>query len=410
MNALEQTQQDAERTLTSCQSTLWNELRSLPKAAWVLFFGIFLNRFGTFVIPFLTLYMKKQGYSIANAGAAVGAYGAGTFLASFFGGYLADRIGRRKTITFSMAGGAVTMLLMAAANSPWAIIIIASCNGLFGELYRPASTALLADLVPAGKRVIAFSAYRVALNAGWAFGPATAGFLANRSFIWLFVGDAFSSLLFGLVAWCALPHGVRSSSREAGWAPVFRSVRGNPDFIRFLAASMFIAFIFYQISSTYSLFITDLGYSPAVYGALISFNGFVVVCFELVVSNFTRRFNPRRAIAVGFLLAGLGFGLNAFVSTIPLLGIAVFIFSFGEMTSIPVASAFIADLAPADMRGRYMGVHGLAWGVTLVFSPVLGMILYAQNPQYVWLMCGLFGIIAAVIMSWGRPLRIPEEK
>src|SRR3954471_4740004 len=94
---------------------LFASLRALPRAAWVLFLGIFLNRFGTFVIPFLTLYMRKRGYSLADAGIAVGTYGAGTLLACFFGGYLADQIGRRKTISLSMFGGAATMLLLSQA-------------------------------------------------------------------------------------------------------------------------------------------------------------------------------------------------------------------------------------------------------------------------------------------------------
>src|SRR5690348_5765187 len=99
---------------------LFAELRTLPRAAWVLFLGIFLNRFGTFVIPFLTLYMKRKGYTLADAGTAVGAFGVGTLLASIFGGYLADRIGRRKTIALSMFSGALTMLLLSRADSWWA--------------------------------------------------------------------------------------------------------------------------------------------------------------------------------------------------------------------------------------------------------------------------------------------------
>lgn len=195
--------------IPEAQLSLWASVRALPRPAWVLFAGIFLNRFGTFVIPFLTLYMTGKGYSLADAGLAVGSYGTGTLFACALGGHLADKIGRRKTIAFSLAGGAITMLLISLANSWAGIVLFAGLNGLCGELYRPASSALLADLVPQGQRVIAFSAYRLALNAGWAFGPATAGFLAGYSFSWLFVVDALTSLAFGVLAWFALPHGVR---------------------------------------------------------------------------------------------------------------------------------------------------------------------------------------------------------
>src|SRR5213080_3175562 len=187
--------------MDSSPPTLLASLRTLPRAAWILFLGVFLNKFGSFVVPFLTLYLTRQGYSMADAGIAIGAYGAGHFLASGLGGHLADTIGRRKTILLSMFSAAITMLLLSQARSLPAIILLTAFAGLAGELYRPASSALLADLVPAGQRITAFSAYRMAFNAGWAFGPATAGFLARKSFVWLFVGDAVTSVLFGLVAW-----------------------------------------------------------------------------------------------------------------------------------------------------------------------------------------------------------------
>src|SRR5256886_11588174 len=146
---------------------------------------------------------------------AVGAYGVGTLLASGLGGHLADTIGRRKTIVLSMFSAAITMLLLSQARSLPAIILLTAFAGLAGELYRPASSALLADLVPAGQRITAFSAYRMAFNAGWAFGPAVAGLLAKKSFFWLFAGDAATSILFGLVAFFVLPSGLRGT-RAAG--------------------------------------------------------------------------------------------------------------------------------------------------------------------------------------------------
>src|SRR5438552_10893863 len=112
---------------------------------------------------------------------------------------------------------AITMLLLSQARGLAAIVALTAVAGLAGERYRPASSALLADLVPAGQRVVAFSAFRMAFNAGWAFGPATAGFLAEHSFFWLFVGDAVTSVLFGLVALFALPRRAPRQSTESGW-------------------------------------------------------------------------------------------------------------------------------------------------------------------------------------------------
>src|SRR5437763_3196449 len=102
------------------QSTLREDLCALPRGAWILFFGTFLNKFGTFVLPFLAIYLTGLGYSTAQASMAIGWYGIGTLAASLLGGYLADRLGRRKTIVLSMFSVAVAMLCLSQARTlPW---------------------------------------------------------------------------------------------------------------------------------------------------------------------------------------------------------------------------------------------------------------------------------------------------
>src|ERR1700744_872633 len=131
--------------------SLRQSLGALPQAAWILFAGTFLNKFGAFVLPFLTIYLTKRGFSLPATGLAVGAYGAGNLAASILGGFLADKIGRRNTIALSMFSGAAAMLALSQARSLPALICLTWLAGLTGEIYRPASSALLADLVPAGQ-------------------------------------------------------------------------------------------------------------------------------------------------------------------------------------------------------------------------------------------------------------------
>src|SRR5579871_4135679 len=107
-------------------SSLASSLRSLPPAAWVLFAGTFLNKFGSFVQPFLVLYMTHLGYSLKEAGFAMGAYGVGNVFASLIGGHLADHLGRRKTIVFSMFSGAATMLLLYQAHTLVAFLALSA--------------------------------------------------------------------------------------------------------------------------------------------------------------------------------------------------------------------------------------------------------------------------------------------
>src|SRR5439155_2885626 len=102
---------------TANVTNLRQNLRALPPAAWILFGGTFVNRFGTFVMPFLVLYLTRSGYSIAQAGLAGGAYGGGHMIASMLGGHLADRIGRRNTIALSMFASAAAMLALSQARA-----------------------------------------------------------------------------------------------------------------------------------------------------------------------------------------------------------------------------------------------------------------------------------------------------
>jgi len=378
---------------------LWASLRALPRAAWILFFGTFLNKFGAFVMPFLTLYLTQQGYTLSQTGIAVGAYGAGQLAATLLGGIMADRFGRRRTIVLSMFSGAAAMLLLSQAHGLMFIVGLVALTGLTGELYRPAGSALLTDLVPSGQRVTAFAALRLAFNAGFAFGPAAAGFLAVFGYFWLFVGDAGTSVLYGLVALLALPQGVRSGPQGAGWGEAWRVLRRDRKLHQVLLSNFTMAVVYLQMASTFALYVTHLGFSPAVYGAIISFNGLLVVCCELPLTTFTRRFAARRMMATGYLLIGLGYALLYLAHTIPALVACMVVITLGEMVTMPMASAYVADLAPAHMRGRYLGVSGMTWAAALVVGPALGMKVFEISPTALWLGCGVLCVLAAVVIS-----------
>ncbi len=378
---------------------LRSDLRALPRGAWILFFGTFLNKFGTFVLPFLAIYMTRLGFKATEAGLAIGAYGIGSLCASFLGGSLADRIGRRKTIVLSMFSAAITMVCLSQARTLSGIVILSSLTGLTGELYRPASSALLTDLIPQGQRVTAFAAYRMAFNAGFAFGPATAGFIAKYSFTWLFIGDAATSALYGIVAWFALPAALRGKRAENSFVETFRVVREDPRFRRLLCSALVAALVFVQTFSTLSMVITRNGFAPSLYGLLISFNGLLVVLCELPITSVTRRFPIRRVIALGFLLIGAGFASNAIERTIPLLFVTMIIITFGEMMAMPLTGAFVADLAPAHQRGLYMGTYGLVWSIAFVCGPSLGLLLFSVSPGALWMTCGALGLLAAAIIA-----------
>lgn len=272
---------------------------------------------------------------------------------------------------------------------------------------------MLADLVPPEMRVTAFSAYRMAFNAGFAFGPATAGFLSGRGYFWLFAGNAATCVLFGLVAYFALPRGVRNRYRPGAWREDLGALAKDREFRRVLTAAFLIALVFMQMASTFSLYVTGQGFSPAVYGLLLSCNGLMVVFCELPLTSITGRFPSRPVIAVGYVLIAAGFALNAAAHTVAALVACVVIFTFGEMTTMPVSTAYVAGMAPEWMRGRYMGAYSLVWGAASVVAPQFGLRLFGASPALLWLGCGGIGLIAAAVMIWPQsadPCPVPLAK
>ena len=393
----------------TAQPSLRGNLKALPRPAWILFAGSFLNRFGSFVITFLVLYVTRQGYSPAQAGLVVASYGLGSLPAAAFGGFLADRLGRRETIALSMFGGAGSMLALSQAHGLTALFLLSALAGLAAELYRPASGALLADLVPSQRRVAAFGMYRLAINAGFAAGTAVAGFMAERSFTLLFVGDAVTSVLFGLVVLIGLP---RTKSTADTYEPgSLRVIARDRRFALFLLVSLLGAFVYFQMEAGLPLHIRDSGLSYAVVGLLLALNGAGCLLLELPVISITQRLSAKPVIATGILLTGTGFFLTQFAHSVWPLAATVVVWTLGEVISAPVSSAYVADLAPAAMRGRYTGAHGLTFSLSFVLAPALGGWLYSIGPEALFTTCGVLGVVAAalVLVPTRGPARPVED-
>ncbi|HVG24442.1 MAG TPA: MFS transporter [Thermoanaerobaculia bacterium] len=376
---------------------LLENLKALPRPAWVLFGGTFINRFGTFVMPFLAIYMSRQGFTPARAGLAVSAYGGGHIIASMLGGHLADRIGRRHTIALSMFASTATMLALSQARAFPMIVALAFSVGVAAELYRPAASALLGDLVPPEQRVAAFGMYRFAINLGFAAGPATAGFLANKSFFYVFAGDAVTSFAYGVIALVALPHGLRSTANDERPAEGLRVALRHRAFVYFLAATLCVTFIDFQLHSTIPLYIASLGYTPATYGLLLSINGTLIVLFELALTAWTQRFPAQPLIALGYALNGIGIALTGFAASVPALAMTVVVWTLGEMIYAPVTGAYVSGLAPERYRGRYMGVWHSMFSIGMLLGPAVGTWIYGRNHAALWWTCLVIGFIGAAL-------------
>jgi MFS family permease len=392
------------------QEGLLRSLRALPRSVWWLFAGSFVNRFGSFVSVFLILYLVDRGYSAPAAGSVAAAYGVGGLGAAVIGGYLADRIGRRRAIALSMFSSAVTVLALSRVDGLAALWVLTALFGLTSDLYRPASAALLTDLVPSERRLVAFAGYRLAINAGFAVGPAVAGFLAERSFVWLFVGEAVTSVVLGVVALVALPEGVRTSRREETRGAGLRAVAADRSFVTFLFAVVLSGFVYWQSGAAFPLHVLDSGLSTAVYGLLIGLNATIIVVLELPLMRLVRRFPAPRVIALGVLITGIGFALTAPAHAVLPLALTVVVWTFGEMAAAPTSSAYVAELAPVRLRGRYQGAYGSTFAISHILAPVVGTSLYAWSPDGIWLICGAVSVVAAalIVRLPGGPIRRPH--
>ena len=379
-------------------SALAGQLRELPRPVWILSAGMFINRFGTFVVPFLLLYMKESGFEMKVYTLTMLAMAVGGIISSFLGGWLADRIGRRNTMATALFGSAISMILLWQARDPILFMIGGLVAGLMHGMYYPASSSLLVDLVPKHRRVTAFAVVRWAINLGFAGGMAAGGFLADKSFALLFVGDAITSIIFAGIVISSIPHGVRVSKHHARWKPAFDSIRANRRFLAMWVANLLAVTLFFQWGGAISLLVIDLGYTKSVYGWIMALNGVMIALFELPLSQVGRRFSPRLVIAAGFLVCGIGVFLNLFAVDWTFIVIACAVFTVGEMISMPISSAYVGNLAPDHMRGRYNGMLSLTWHAGHAYAPALGVALYTWQPTVLWGGSLAIGILAAAVV------------
>jgi MFS family permease len=181
-------------------------LGGLPRPFWFIWVGTFVNRCGSFVMPFMAIYLTEVRHlSVARAGLAIALYGAGTTIAAPLGGWLADHLGRRATMLTALGLGGAGMIGLGFVERLVILVPMLALLGIVAEMYRPAMQAAVADLVPPAGRPRAYGLVYWAINLGFAFGLSVGGVLAGVSFRWLFVGDGLTTLAFALLIWLGVP-------------------------------------------------------------------------------------------------------------------------------------------------------------------------------------------------------------
>ena len=386
-----------------------------PSQFWILFGGTLVNAAGSSLIfPFFTLYVRQRfGVPMMAIGAAMTAMAGVGLVSGAVGGALADRFGRKTLMVGGLTLAAVSSFTMGSVDSLAAFVAVAIFINLIFPLFGPASQAMIADLVEPEKRARAYGLHRVAFNLGVAIGPALGGFLAERSYFTLFVGDAITSLIFAGIIFFFIVEtkpdvtGEERTTQGAGYGPLLR----DTPFLIFAVVSVAVAVVYAQMNSTWPVFMKEnYGVPERQYGLMMSLNAAMVVLFQFPITAFTERHARTVMLALGAALYAVGFGLVGFVGTAPLFALAIAIWTVGEMVHVPVAQAYVADVAPDDMRGRYMGAAGLTWGMGWSLGPFLaGLVMDLSDPHYVWYGCLIVGLVAALaFLRLGRWQRQAE--
>ncbi|WP_368367241.1 MDR family MFS transporter [Actinomadura sp. WMMA1423] len=379
----------------------------LPRPFWVLWAGTLLNRLGTMVEPFLGLYLTTvRGLSLAQAGVAMAVLGAGSLAGQLAGGALADRLGRRVTLTFATVGTGAAMLALGYAQGLPAILATALVLGLLLDMYRPAAQAMVADIISPADRPRAFGLLFWAVNLGWAVAMVLGGTLAQEGFLWLFWIDALTCAAFGLLVWRAVPE-TRVRDVHAAPAGGFGRVLRDRVMVGYVLVTLVYTFVLMQGMTTMPLAMKEDGLGPRSYGLAIAANGVLIIIVQPLVNAWLARRDHSLVLVAGFVLVGAGYGLTSLASSVQAYTATILVWTLGEITAASVLQAVVADLAPARLRGRYGGLYGMAWSGGFLLAPLGGtQLLGAGGAPALWLTCaGLALAAAAAQLALGPAIR-----
>jgi MFS family permease len=364
----------------------------LPRVFWALLAGHLINRLGGFAQPFLALYLTDgRGLTAGTAAAVMSAVGVGMVASQVVGGWLADRLGRRLTMIAGFAGNAVALIGLAQADTVVVIGLTACAVGVTGELFRPALSAAVADVVRSDDRGRAYGLLVWGANLGFSVSTAVGGVLAAAGYGLLFWVNALTSAAAAMIIRWFVPD-TRASVSGGG-----RRLLGVAARDRLLIASagayLLYGAVYFQAFSTLPLVMAADGLATSTYGLLIAGNGLLIVVFQPLAGRVLGNLDHAPVLAVSMLIVGAGFALGAAAHTWPRYAVSIAVWTVGEIGAGTALGAVFAVLAPRDLRGGYMGLSGLAWATGAALGPIAGTLMLALHGRAgLWIGCGVVGL------------------
>lgn len=367
---------------------------------------------GSMIWPYLVIYASSKLNLPMRAVASLISINAGIgVLSSLVAGMVADKIGRKIVMTFSLIGTALAYLLLMRAQTYSQFAALMVLIGLSNPLYQVGADAMLADMIPAEKRSDAFSINRIANNAGFAMGPAVGGFLATRSYDLAFYCAGIGFLTYSLLLiFFARETLVKLAEETSNSNSIVDAIRG---YLTVLQDRSFMAFVFtmsFGLIAPLMLWIlmpvyskTNFGVLESLYGWIPTTNGLLCVFAQYPITAVTRRHRTLPVLTVGMFIYAIGVGSVALMTGFWGFWFCMVIITMGELTLVPTASKYVADRAPADLRGRYISIYWLGWGLARTLAPLIGGTLNDTiAPRAIWiggLVIGLTSTIALFTLN-----------
>lgn len=365
-----------------------------PRNFWIVVLVSFIDRVGgTLLFPFFALYItQKFSVGMTQAGIVLGLFSISGLAGSMIGGALTDRFGRRKLMIFGLVFSALSTLTLGLVKEFSLLIPLAVFIGLLSDVAGPAHSAMIADILPEGKRQEGFGILRVAGNLAWIIGPSIGGFVANRSFFALFVIDSVISAFVAFLFYRLIPETKPETHANKAHESIMTTFKGYglvvKDFayMAFMLAGVLVGLIYGQMYNSLSVYLRDNhGIDPQGYGFLMTTSAITVVLFQFSITRIIKTKPPFLMMGLGTLFYLVGFGMFGVVNRYIFFVLALIVITFGEMLIMPVTQAVASNFAPVELRGRYMAIFGVSWALPATIGPgAAGYILDNYNPNLLW--------------------------
>ena len=398
-----------------------NAYSGLARSSWYLSLVLLVNRSGTMVLPFMTIYCTQHlHFTIAQAGIVMSMFGLGSLAGAFLGGKITDKYGFYYVQFGALLSGGLLFLLLGFQQSFWSVCITTFILSVCNDAFRPANSTAVAHYSTPETRTRSYSLNRLAVNLGWAVGGAVGGFIASINYSLLFWVDGFTNIFSALLLLKLMPRSgaVKAVVHKTKHALVKASAYKDGVYLLFLVFTALFATCFFQLFTMQPVFFkTQWHFSERFIGVLMSMNGLLIIIIEMVlVHKLDGRRHPLVYIPLGVLLTGIGFTLCNLLQGSAATGVLVIVFiTMGEIFSMPFMNAFWISRANESNTGQYAGLYSMAWSTAQIVAPALGSYLFDYSGYtFLWWAVGAISIVSAggFIMlykiKFGHPAKITQ--